>query len=183
MAHMHHFLCYVRSGLKDTHHISHRIVRIGADDKVRSGQKVEVQDLIAHVGDALHQAAQFHRSRWRCNAKATIRRFTGGQVVCPGADPANVADGSGHLLYGPTFAKFLKPTQVLDMDLGINNVACVIQGDGDLTVAFDPCYWLNIDHLAHAFYLLISLVVQAAPSGCRARRCNGSSLPVDPRSI
>jgi hypothetical protein len=73
----------------------------------------------------------------------------------PRADPADMADCPGHLFYGPTFTKFFKAAQVLDMNLGVGNIACIIQRDGYPAVAFNPGCWLNIDYFAHAFYLLI----------------------------
>src|SRR5512135_3074301 len=101
----------------------------------------------------------------------------------PGADAADMADRPGHFFYWPALAKFLKTAQVLNMELGIDNIACIVQGDGNPTVAFDPGYWLNIDHFAHSFHLLITPVSPAAPSGCHGRRYNGSSWPADPTSI
>ena len=163
MAHVDHLLGNVRGGLEDAHHVPHRIVGVGTDDKVGGRQKVKIEDFVAHVSDALHQAAQFHRGRWRCNAETAIRRLAGDQVMGPGADAADMADRPGHLLYGPTFAKFFKAAEGLDMNLGIGNIARIIQGDGYPAVAFDPGYWLNIDDLAHAFHLLISPVAPAAP--------------------
>ena len=58
---MHHLLGDVRGGVDDAQDISHRVVGVGADDEVRRGQEEEVQDLVADVGDVLHEAAEFHR--------------------------------------------------------------------------------------------------------------------------
>ncbi len=100
-------------------------------------------------------------------------------MMSPGADAADVTDRPRHLFYGPTFTKFFKTAQVLDMKLGIGNIARIVQGDGHPAVTFDPGYWLDVDHFAHAYDLLISPVAPAAPSGCRVHRYIDSLGPVD----
>ncbi len=92
----------------------------------------------------------------------------------PGADPADVADCPRHLLDGPAFAELFEAPQGLDVDLGIGDIARIVQGDGDPAVAFDPGDGLNRDDLAHAFHLLISPAAPAGPSDCHGRRYSGS---------
>ncbi len=149
VAHLHHLLGDVRGRLDDAHDVAHRVVGVGADDEVRRRQEVEVEDLVADVGDALHQAAEFHRRGGRRHAEAGIGRLAGGQVMGPGADAADVADDPGHFLHRAAFAEFLKAAQRLDVHLGIADVARIIQRDGHLGVAFDPGYRLNIDNFSH----------------------------------
>src|SRR5208337_520505 len=142
-----------------------------------------MQNFVADIGNALHQAAQFHRRRGRSYAETGIGCLTGGQVMGPGANATDVADSAGHLFHRAALAKFFKAAQGLDMQFGIGDIARVIQGDSYLGMAFDSRYWLNIDNFTHASRLLISPAAAAAPLGNHARRCNGSSWPVDPPGI
>lgn len=118
LPHLHHLLGDIRGCLNYAHHVAHRVVGVGTDDEVRGRQEVKVKNLVADVGDALHQAAQFHRCGGRGDAVTAVCRFAGGQVMGPRADATDVADDPGHFLHRTAFAEFFKAAQRLDVHLG-----------------------------------------------------------------
>jgi hypothetical protein len=137
MADFDHTPTYIGNRVQNTDHIAHRVFSIGSQDEIRTGQDIEVQDVLFHIGDAVAQAAEFFTRWWQLYTKDSIGGFGRCQVVGPGADAADAGRDARHLLDRFTNAKALKTAQLNDVDHGVSDVTSIIKFDRYLGVTFN----------------------------------------------
>ncbi len=92
--------------------------------------------------------------------------FGGGHVVRFRAHAADAVGQQGHLLHRAANAEALEAAQLGDLEVGVGDVALLVQEDFDLTVAFQAGDGINRDSLCHSCLLLreINLALLATPS-------------------
>jgi len=78
------------------------------------------------------------------------------------ADPADTAGELGHVFGLPALAELLEPAQLRDLQVGVLDLALVVEENLNLPVPLQPRDRVNRDPLAH-FCLRLLMVALARP--------------------
>ena len=111
-------------------------------------QRVRLQDL-AVVHETPHL---FGRGRQPLGGGADddVHGLGGGQVMADRADPAQPLDEDRGLPVRPSLDEPLKTAELNNVKARLSDLAFIVQVDGDLAVAFDPCHGFDRDLSSHA---------------------------------
>jgi len=107
-------------------------------DEVRPAQGVEMGRVVGHVEDSVEKLPQ---ELGRAGQVDVIDRVAGlgrGHHVRFRTDAANARRDPRHLLDRTADAELLEAAEFRDLEIGVGNVALVVEDDGDLAVTFEP---------------------------------------------
>ena len=111
--------------------------RVGPDDEVRAAQGVEVGRVVGDVEGAVEQLAEQPRRPRRVDVIDGVGGLGRGHVVRLRADAADPAREDGHLLDRPADAELLEAAQLRDLEVGVRDLAVVVEEDLDPAVALE----------------------------------------------
>ncbi len=132
--------------------LRHRRVR--PHDEVGPAQRVEVRGVVGAVERAVEQLAQHLARPRRVHVVDRIGSLGRGHVMRLGAHAADAVGDDRHLLDRPADGELLEPAQLRDLEVGVGDVAILVQEDLDLAVAFQAGDRINGDSL-HGLLLLV----------------------------
>jgi len=112
--------------------------------KVKEAQRMALDDLAE-----VHEAAQFIRRRRNVNGHDGIPGLGGGQQMADRTNAADACRDAGHFCVRAALAKLLEAAELDDVELGVRDIAGVVQKDADLGVALDTGHGVNDDALSH----------------------------------
>ena len=124
--------------------------RVGADNEVRTAQRVEVRGVVGDVEGRVEHLAHLLGRRRRLDVKQRVQRLGGRHVVRLGADAADAVGDARHLLGRPADAELLEAAQLRDLEVGVRDVALSFEEDLDLAVTFEARDGINGDLLHRA---------------------------------
>ena len=78
-----------------------------------------------------------------------IRSLGSSHVMRLGADTADAVCQKWHLLHGTSNTEAFKAAQFRDLEVGVGDVAFIVQKDLDLAVAFEAGDGVNCNSLCH----------------------------------
>ena len=116
-------------------------------DEVGRGQDVEVDGVVGDVEGGVEQLAQLFARRRHLDVVDRVAGLGRGHVVRLGADAADARRDARHLLHGPALGELLKAAQLGDEQVGVGDVAFLVEKDVDLAVAFQAGDRVNADLL------------------------------------
>lgn len=103
--------------------------------------------MVADEKGAVRQFADHARRRGQLYLVDGIAGLGRGHVVGRGAHAADALGDARHLFDRPPLAKGLKAAKLGHLKIGVGYVTLVIDENGDLAVAFQPCDGVDIDSL------------------------------------
>ena len=130
-------------------HVAHAVVAVGPEDKIRRGQKEEVEELVRDVGEHQAEFAQQAAGRRRFDREAAVHGPGRGQVVHPRTDAADAGDDARQFLGRPADDELLEAAQAGDFHPGVVHRAGSVQVDVDTGVALDAGHGLDGDNPGH----------------------------------
>ena len=127
----------VRVRLDDADDVALRDRRVPADQEVGGAEVEEAQGValgeLAHV----HQAAQLVGRRRNLDGEDLVARLGRGEQVADRADAAGAGGDRRHLPEHPALAELLEAAELDDVELGVADLAVVVEEDADLGVTLD----------------------------------------------
>ena len=139
-------------------------VGVHAQEEVGRGEVEEVQGVgLEHLA-VVHQAAHLLRRRGqlaRPGADDDVHGLGRGQVVADRADAAEPLDEDGGLPVGAALDEALEAAELDDVETGLDDLAGVVQPDGDLAVALDAGDGFDRYFLTHGLSILQSNLIRS----------------------
>ena len=145
----------------DTQDVSLCDRRIRSDDEIRSAQGVEVGGMVGGVERAVKQFAQHLGGARRVNVVDRVRGFGGCHVMRFGAHAADAVGEERHFLHRAADAESFKAAQFGNLEIGIGDIAFVVQENFDLSVTFQTGDGINGHSLCHVCLLMPVLFPRA----------------------
>ncbi len=130
--------------------VSLRDRRVGTHDEIGTSERVEVGGMVGDVEGHVEQFTQKFGCARRVHVIDRVRGFGGGHVMRLGADAADAVGQQGHLFNRPPNAEAFEAAQFGDLEVGVGNVAFLVQEDFDLAVTFEAGDGVNCDSLCHS---------------------------------
>ncbi len=157
--------CQLRVLAGDADDVADRRVRVEPEQQVgrrevEEGQGVALDDL-AQVDDP----PQVRAGGRGLDGHDVVHGLGRGDEVADRADAADAGHDRGHLVDGTTLDDPLEAAELGDVEVGIDNLAPVVELDGDLGVALDPGDGIDGDRLAHRLCSLSARTGRRRPRG------------------
>jgi hypothetical protein len=125
--------------------LGHRGVR--PHDEVRAAQDEEVGGVVGEEEGGVEQLAQLAPGGRRRQAVDRVGGLGGGHVMGLRADAADAVGQHRHFLHRAAHAEALEAAQFRHLQVGVGDVAGVVQEDLDLAVAFQAGQGIDADAL------------------------------------
>ena len=123
--------------------------RIRTHNEVRATQGVKVRGVISHIERAVEQLAQLFGGGRRIHVIDGIRGLGGSHMMCFRAHAADAVGEQRHFFYRSPKTEALEAAQLRDLEIGICDVAFLIEEDLDLAVALKAGNRINRNSLRH----------------------------------
>ena len=131
---------------------------IRTHNEIRAGQSIEVGGVVGEVEGAVEQLAQHLGSAGWIDMVDRIHSFGTCHVVSLWANAADAVGEDGHFFNLAADAEALKAAQLGDLEVGVGDIAFLIQEDLDLAVTFETGD--GVDRIFFPWLLSSSLLVQ-----------------------
>ena len=105
---------------------------------------------LRHLGQ-VHDPPQFHGHFGNPHAQQRIARLGGRQQMAHRADPAGAGRQRRHFPVRPPFAEFLETPELGQVELGILDLARIVQLERDARMTFDPRDRFDRNRLTHGW--------------------------------
>ncbi len=95
-----------------------------------------------------------------------VQGFGGGHVMGFGTDAADAVGDARHLFRGPPHAELLEAAQFGDLEVGVGDIALVVEEDLDLAVSFQAGDGIDSDAFHNTASLPAPLVLTRRSNEC-----------------
>jgi len=131
---------------------------VGADHEIWPAQRVEMRGVVGDIEGHVEHLAQFLHCRGWLHMVEHVQRFGGGNVMRFRADATDAVGDAGHLLGGPVHAELFEAAQFGDLEVGVGDVALIVEEYLDLAMSFqagDRVYCDSFHNTASLFAPLV----------------------------
>ena len=132
--------------------IALRLRGVPAQQEIRRTEMKETQGVALDKLAQVHQSAEFVRRRRDADGHDGVAGLGGRQQMAHRTDAADPRRDAGHFIVGTALAEFFKAAKLHDMELGVGDVAFIVEKDADLGVPFDAGHGINEDAFCHDSY-------------------------------
>jgi len=116
---------------------------IGPADEVRGSQGIEMGDVRMDEVGGIEEFPQLLAGRWDLNLINGVCGLTRGHMVRAWSDTADTGHNARQFFYRASLAEALKTPQLRDLEVGILNLAILVEEDFYLAMAFQASYRIN----------------------------------------
>ncbi len=123
--------------------------RIRSHDEIGAGQRVEMRGVVGDVESRVEQFTQHLGRARRVDVVDHVGGFGGSHVVRFGAHAADAVGQQWHFLYRAAYTEAFKAAQFGNLEVGVGDIAIIVQEDFDLAVTFETGDGVDGDSLSH----------------------------------
>jgi hypothetical protein len=142
-------ICWPRVLACDADDVADRRVGVEAEQQVRRREMEERQRVALDDLPEVDDPAQVGAGRRRLDGHDVVDRLRRGDQVAHRADPADAGHEGRHLVDGTALGDPLEAPELGHVEVRVDDLAAVVELDGDPRVAFDPGDGIDDDGRAH----------------------------------
>ena len=128
---------------------------VEAEQQIRRGQVEEAEGVGLHDLGQVQDPAQVGPGRGRLGGQDLVAGLGRGDQVADRADAADAGHDRRQLVHRPALADALEAAELGDVEVGVGDLAVVVELDGDLGVALDPGHGVDDDLAGHGLGLRV----------------------------